>query len=514
MCGILGVYGHSPVAQTLHDGLLLLQHRGQDAAGIMVQDKGKMYQHKGNGLVKDVFQANHLQKLKGSAGIAHVRYPTAGTSHQAEAQPLYVNSPYGVALAHNGNLINSKQLIEQLFNHDRRHINTGSDSEILLNIFAHGLLDKMEVEPGPNQIFNAVKKLHDRVRGSYAVVAMISNIGLVAFRDPYAIRPLSYGKKETAQGTEYMFASESVAFGIAGFKKVRDLKPGEAIFIDKYGELYNKKCCKFAKYRSCIFEYVYFARPDSEIDKVFVHKARMRMGEALAEKIKQQWPDYKIDVVIPVPDTSRTAALELAIKLNVRYREGFIKNRYIGRTFIMPWQKERQKSVRYKLNPLGIEFKNKNVMIVDDSIVRGTTSKQIVQMARDAGAKQVFLVSASPPIRYPNIYGIDMPVPGELIAHNRNIDEICSLIGADRLFYQDLESLIEAVQKGNKYLENFDCSMFDGDYVVEPGAGYLDQIRQQRSEEAKKNEANAADIHIDGADGLNDQGLKVYADHK
>ena len=496
MCGILGIYGHQSVVQSLHEGLLLLQHRGQDAAGIITQEGGRIYQHKGNGLVRDVFQANHISGLKGSIGIAHVRYPTAGTSHRAEAQPLYVNSPHGIALTHNGNLINSEKLITQLFNQDRRHINTGSDSEILLNIFAHALLQQNELIPGPNEIFMAVRQLHLRVRGSYAVVAMIAGVGLVAFRDPYAIRPLIYGVKETAEGTEYMFASESVAFSTSGFQKVRDLKPGEAIFIDSAGDLYAQICHKSSQYRSCIFEYVYFARPDSEIDEVFVHKARMRMGDKLAKKIKQQWPDYKIDVVVPVPDTSRTAALELATKLKVRYREGFIKNRYIGRTFIMPEQKERQKSVRHKLNPLGIEFKNKNVMIVDDSIVRGTTSKQIVQMAREAGAKRVFLVSASPPIRYPNIYGIDMPVPGELIAHNRTIDQICSFIGADVLFYQDLDDLVAAVQKGNPKLRHFDCSMFDGEYVVEPEIGYLEQIRQQRSEESKRQKASEADLYI------------------
>ncbi len=497
MCGILAIYGHQSVAQSLHDGLLLLQHRGQDAAGIITQEGNRIYQHKGNGLVRDVFQANNKLNLKGSIGIAHVRYPTAGTSHRAEAQPLYVNSPYGIALAHNGNLINSEKLITQLFNENRRHINTGSDSEILLNIFAHELLQQ-KLMLGPNEIFEAVKKLHKRVNGSYAVVAMIAGVGIVAFRDPYAIRPLIYGVRETTRGVEHMFASESVAFGTSGFRKVRDLKPGEAIFIDSAGDLYAKVCSESSEYRSCIFEYVYFARPDSEIDEVFVHKARMRMGDKLAKKIKREWPDYKIDVVIPVPDTSRTAALELAIKLKVRYREGFIKNRYIGRTFIMPEQQERQKSVRYKLNPLGIEFKNKNVMIVDDSIVRGTTSKQIVQMAREAGAERVFLVSASPPIRYPNIYGIDMPVPGELIAHNRSVDQICSFVGADGLFYQDLEDLVAAVRKGNPKLKYFDCSMFNGEYVVEPEVGYLDRIRRQRSEESKqeKKKAGEADLYI------------------
>ena len=496
MCGIIGIYGHQSVVQSLHEGLLLLQHRGQDAAGIITQEANRIYQYKGNGLVRDVFQANNISGLKGSIGIAHVRYPTAGTSHQAEAQPLYVNSPYGIALAHNGNLINSEKLIAELFNQNRRHINTGSDSEILLNIFAHALLQQNELMPGPNEIFKAVRQLHSRVRGSYAVVAMIASVGIVAFRDPHAIRPLIYGVKETTKGMEYMFASESVAFSNSGFQKVRDLKPGEAIFIDSAGDLYAKVCHESPKHCSCIFEYVYFSRPDSEIDEVFVHKARMRMGDKLAEKIKQRWPDYKIDVVIPVPDTSRTAALELAMKLKVRYREGFIKNRYIGRTFIMPGQQERQKSVRYKLNPLDIEFKDKNVMIVDDSIVRGTTSKQIVQMAREAGAKRVFLVSASPPIRYQNIYGIDMPVPGELIAHNRTIDQICSFVGADNLFYQDLDDLVVAVQKGNTKLKHFDCSMFNGEYVVEPETGYLEQIRRQRSEESKQEKASEADLHI------------------
>ncbi len=504
MCGILGIYGHQSVVQSLHDGLLLLQHRGQDAAGIITQEGNRIYQHKGNGLVRDVFQTNNKLNLKGSIGIAHVRYPTAGTSHQAEAQPLYVNSPYGIALAHNGNLINSEKLITQLFNEDRRHINTGSDSEILLNIFAHELLQQklmsrqQKLMPGPDEIFQAVKKLHKRVCGSYAVVAMIAGVGIVAFRDPYAIRPLIYGIREMPGGMEYMFASESVAFGTSGFQKVRDLKPGEAIFIDSSSDLYAKVCSESSEYRSCIFEYVYFSRPDSEIDEVFVHKARMRMGDKLAKKIKQQWPDYKIDVVIPVPDTSRTAALELAIKLKVRYREGFIKNRYIGRTFIMPEQQERQKSVRHKLNPLGIEFKDKNVMIVDDSIVRGTTSKQIVQMAREAGAKRVFLVSASPPIRHQNIYGIDMPVPGELIAYNRSVDEVCSFIGADALFYQDLDDLVAAVQKGNPKLKDFECSMFNGEYVVKPETGYLDRIRRQRCEKSKqeKKKSSEADLYI------------------
>lgn len=494
MCGVIAIFSREPVAQYLHDGLVLLQHRGQDAAGIVTCDEGKIYHRKANGLVRDVFHQEHLVSLKGSMGIAHVRYPTAGTSRKAEAQPFYVNSPYGVTLAHNGNLVNSEQLIHELFDQDRRHINTGSDSEILLNILAHELLSRRALMPGPSDIFAAVRRLHSRVRGSYAAVALITGFGLLAFRDPHAIRPLVYGVRETSSGLEYMFASESVALSVAGFELVRDVKPGEAIFIDQDGHLYQKQCADSATYRSCIFEYVYFARPDSKIDEVFVHKARMRMGAHLAKTIKKQWSDHQIDVIIPVPDTSRTAALELAVQLGVRYREGFIKNRYIGRTFIMPWQKERQKSVRQKLNPLETEFKDKNVMIVDDSIVRGTTSTEIVQMARDAGAKKVYLTSASPPVCYPNIYGIDMPVPGELIAHGRSNDEICAMIGADRLFYQDLNSLIDSVKCGNSKLKKFDCSMFDGRYIVQPDTSYLTLLEQKRSDLHKERDADTLDL--------------------
>ena len=494
MCGVLAIFSREPVAQYLHDGLVLLQHRGQDAAGIFTYDQGKIYRRKANGLVRDVFRQEHLENLKGNVGIAHVRYPTAGTSADGEAQPFYVNSPYGITLAHNGNLVNSEQLIKELFNQDRRHINTGSDSEILLNILAHELLGRKSLMPDSVDVFAAVRRLHHRVRGSYAAVALITGFGLLAFRDPNAIRPLVFGIRETATGKEYMVASESVALSVAGFELVRDIEPGEAIFIDQQGQFYNQQCSDSPAYHSCIFEYVYFARPDSKIDKVFVHQARMRMGASLAKKIKKQWPNHQTDVVIPVPDTSRTAALELAVQLGVRYREGFIKNRYIGRTFIMPWQQERQKSVRQKLNPLEIEFKDKNVMIVDDSIVRGTTSKEIVQMARDAGAKKVYLISASPPVCYPNVYGIDMPVPEELIAHGRTQDEICKLIGADQLIYQDLDSLIHSVKYYNPRLREFDCSIFNGHYVVRPGTDYLNLLEQKRCDQSKERDVDTLDL--------------------
>ncbi len=498
MCGILGIHGHTRVSQTLYDGLVLLQHRGQDAAGIVTCGDGRIYQRKGNGLVRDVFDSGHLHGLRGNTGIGHVRYPTAGSGSESEAQPFYVNSPYGIALAHNGNLTNSGRLIAELFDQDRRHINTESDSEILLNVFAHELLNQRSLVPGPREVFNAVSRLHHRCRGAYAGVALLAGFGLLAFRDPHGIRPLIYGVRETAAGPEYLFASESVALKSFGFDIVRDVAPGEAIYIDRDGELYAEQCARSARYHGCIFEYVYFARPDSVIDEVFVHKARMRMGENLADKVKRQWPGHDIDVVIPVPDTSRTAALEFAVRLGLRYREGFIKNRYIGRTFIMPWQTERQKSVRQKLNPLDMEFKDKNVLLVDDSIVRGTTSRQIIQMARDAGARKVYFMSASPPVRHPNIYGIDMPVPGELIAHGRTPRQVCDVIGADRLIYQDLKALVDSVRRGNPALKNFDCSVFDGDYVVEPESGYFDRLERLRGDDADRRDGRGSGLRSVG----------------
>ncbi|MEJ2676896.1 MAG: amidophosphoribosyltransferase, partial [Acidihalobacter sp.] len=465
MCGIIGIVGRSPVNQALYDGLTVLQHRGQDAAGIVTYDQGKLYLRKGNGLVRDVFRARHMQELVGNVGIGHVRYPTAGSSSSAEAQPFYVNSPFGITLGHNGNLINTKALQQELFLQDRRHINTESDSEVLLNVFAQELLRQDPLKLEPENIFNGVGAVHRRCRGAYAVVAMINGYGIVAFRDPYGIRPVVYGMRETSEGPEYMVASESVALVALGFKLIRDLAPGEAIYIDLDGNVHTRQCADNPTYSPCIFEHVYFARPDSILDDVFVHKARMRMGEYLGQKIQREWPDHDIDVVIPIPETSRTSALELAMQLGVKYREGFIKNRYIARTFIMPGQTQRKKSVRQKLNPIEMEFNGKNVLLVDDSIVRGTTSREIVMMARDAGARKVYFASASPPVRYPNIYGIDMPAAHELIAHGRTVDEIAQAIFADKLFYQDLDDLILAVRKGNPKLEQFDTSVFDGSYV-------------------------------------------------
>ncbi|RMG36347.1 MAG: amidophosphoribosyltransferase, partial [Gammaproteobacteria bacterium] len=449
MCGIVGIVGNLPVNQSLYDALQVLQHRGQDAAGIMTcEDNGRLHLRKDNGLARDVFETEHMISLKGSMGIGHVRYPTAGCSSSAEAQPFYVNSPYGIALAHNGNLTNAAQLKEELFRQDRRHINTDSDSEILLNVLAHELSmlnDRLELEAA--DVFQAVRGVHRRCRGGYAAVAMIPNFGVLAFRDPNGIRPAVFGVRETASGPEMMVASESVALDTLGFERVRDIEPGEAVIFTRDGQLLFEQCADHWQRSPCLFEFVYFARPDSIIDDIFVHKARLRMGKKLAKKIERVMDKHDIDVVIPIPDTSRTSAMSLAANLGVRYTEGFIKNRYIGRTFIMPGQATRKKSVRQKLNPIDVEFKGKNVLLVDDSIVRGTTSKQIVQMARDAGAKKVFFASAAPPVRYPNVYGIDMPAASELVAHGRTEDEVCEWIGADALIYQDLDDLIEAVQK-------------------------------------------------------------------
>ncbi|AOV17362.1 amidophosphoribosyltransferase [Acidihalobacter aeolianus] len=484
MCGIIGIVGQSPVNQSLYDGLTVLQHRGQDAAGIVTYHDGRLYLRKGNGLVRDVFRGRHMQELVGNVGIGHVRYPTAGSSSSAEAQPFYVNSPFGITLGHNGNLINTESLKRELFLQDRRHINTESDSEVLLNIFAQELLHQQPLHLEPDHVFHAVAAVHRRCQGAYAVVAMINGHGILAFRDPYGIRPVVYGMRETPDGLEYMVASESVALDALGFKLIRDLAPGEAVYIDLAGHLHSRQCADNAQYSPCIFEYVYFARPDSIIDDVFVHKARMRMGDYLGRKIQREWSDHDIDVVIPIPETSRTSALELAMRLGVKYREGFIKNRYIARTFIMPGQTQRKKSVRQKLNPIGLEFQGKNVLLVDDSIVRGTTSREIVMMARDAGARRVYFASASPPVRYPNIYGIDMPAADELIAHGRTEQEVCEAICADRLFYQDLPDLVRAVQKGNPKLGRFDTAVFDGDYVTGVSRDYLAALERRRGEGA------------------------------
>jgi amidophosphoribosyltransferase len=487
MCGIIGIVGKNPVNQLLYDGLLVLQHRGQDAAGIVTCDGNTFFMHKNNGLVKDVFQTRHMRNLIGNAGIAHVRYPTAGSSNAAEAQPFYVNSPFGIVLGHNGNLTNSEQLKSEMFRQDLRHINTSSDSEVLLNVLAHEIeKTSRNAVLNTDMAFDAVAGVHKRCKGAYAVVAMIANFGLLAFRDPNGIRPLVIGKSETEKGTEYMVASESVAMDVLGFQMVRDVEPGEAVFIDMDGNFFSRQCADDAKLNPCIFEYVYLARPDSVIDGVSVYQTRLDMGKSLADKIKREWADKQIDVVIPIPDTSRPSALQVGLALGLDYREGFIKNRYIGRTFIMPGQALRKKSVRQKLNPIGIEFKGKNVLLVDDSIVRGTTSQQIVQMARDAGANKVYFASAAPPVRFPNVYGIDMPSRDELLATGRSDEEICKEIGADALIYQDLDALIADVKFRNPKIKDFDCSCFDGKYVTgDITEAYLAKIESARADGKK-----------------------------
>ena len=482
MCGIVGVVSHQPVNQLLYDALLLLQHRGQDAAGIATNHSSMFTMHKANGLVRDVFRTRNMRSLMGNSGIGHCRYPTAGSSSEEEAQPFYVNAPFGITLAHNGNLTNWEQLKTEMFKNDRRHINTDSDSEVLLNVLAHEI---QKATTGyslePSTLFQAVTVLNRRVRGGYAAVAQIAGVGLLAFRDPFGIRPLCLGVNETAEGTEYMVASESVALEGMGFRFVRDVLPGEAIFIDMDNKLHAQICADAPKLNPCVFEYVYLARPDSVIDGASVYNTRLKMGEYLADKIKREGLAEGIDVVMPIPDSSRPAAIQLAMRLGVDYREGFIKNRYIGRTFIMPGQAMRKKSVRQKLNAIGDEFKDKVVLLVDDSIVRGTTSREIVQMAREAGAKKVIFASAAPPVLYPNVYGIDMPTRDELIAHGRTLDEICKEITADALVYQDLEDLKKSIADVNPALTEFEASCFDGKYITgDVSAEYLDRIEQAR----------------------------------
>ncbi|MFO7642529.1 MAG: amidophosphoribosyltransferase [Candidatus Competibacteraceae bacterium] len=498
MCGIIGIAGRGPVNQGLFDGLTVLQHRGQDAAGIVTCDAGRLFLRKDNGLVRDVIRTRHMRNLYGTIGIGHVRYPTAGSSDSAEAQPFYVNSPFGITLAHNGNLTNAVQLKDELFRSDLRHINTNSDSEILLNVFAHELQQRSRLAVDTEDIFAAIAAVHRRVRGAYAAVALIVGFGLVAFRDPNGIRPLVFGGRETEDGMEYMVASESVALDVLDFRRIRDVAPGEAILFDLDGRMHARQCAEHPIHSPCIFEFVYLARPDSIIDQVSVHKARLRMGEYLAEKILRVWPEQDIDVVIPIPDTSRTAALQMASILGLKYREGFIKNRYIARTFIMPGQKIRQKSVRQKLNAIDLEFRGKNVLLVDDSIVRGTTSEQIIQMARDAGASKVYFASAAPPVRYPNVYGIDMPASRELIAHGRTEEEIARAIGADYLIFQDLSDLEEAVRRGNPALQRFDASCFNGEYVTgDIDRHYLDCLASERADTIKSERASANNALID-----------------
>ena len=486
MCGIAGIVSTQEVNQELYEALTVLQHRGQDAAGIVTCERDRFHLRKGSGLVRDVFHTRHMMNLRGTMGIGHVRYPTAGCTSSSEAQPFYVNSPYGITLAHNGNLTNAETLKHELFVQDQRHLNTDSDSEVLLNIFAHELHELGKLRIAPEDVFQAVKRVHERCRGAYSVVAMITGFGVLAFRDPHGIRPLVYGERKTEDGTDFMFASENVALDVLGFNTIRNVDPGEAIFIERDGTVHSLQCAKNPVLSPCIFEYVYFARPDSILDDVSVYRARRRMGDKLADKIQRLRPDHDIDVVIPIPDTSRTSALQLANKLGIKYREGFIKNRYIGRTFIMPGQQLRRKSVRQKLNAIGMDFKDRNVLLVDDSIVRGTTSEQIIQMARDAGDRKVYFASAAPPVRYPNVYGIDMPAAHELIAHGRTEAEIEKALGCDWLIYQDLEDLIAAVRRGNPEINEFDTSCFDGHYVTgDVDQAYLDRLSNHRNDTAK-----------------------------
>jgi amidophosphoribosyltransferase len=487
MCGIVGIVGTSPVNQRLYDALTMLQHRGQDAAGIATSLEGELFVHKASGLVRDVFEQQHMLELRGNVGIGHVRYPTAGCDSASEAQPFYVNSPYGICLGHNGNLTNATELAEVLAREDRRHLNTSSDSEVLLNVFASELQRVGTPRVTPADVFAALTALYRRCRGGYAVVAMIVGHGIVGFRDPNGIRPLVLGQRETARGPEWMIASESVALDMLGFRAVRDVAPGEAVYVDELGRLHTQQCVATVRHTPCIFEYVYFARPDTIIDNISVQRARMRMGDRLAEKIRRERPDHDIDVVIPIPDTSRTAALQVAQHLGIKYREGFIKNRYIGRTFIMPGQEERAKSVRRKLNAIDLEFRGKVVLLVDDSIVRGTTSAQIIELAREAGARKVYFASAAPPVRYPNVYGIDMAARSELVANDRSVEEVAHLIGADWLVYQDLDELVHACQHDNAKIVEFDTSCFSGEYVTgDVDARYLERLERERSDDAKQ----------------------------
>ena len=498
MCGVVGIVGSGRVNQQIYDALTVIQHRGQDAAGIMTCDGRRVFLRKDSGLVRDVFDARHMLQLEGNMGLGHVRYPTAGGDNRSEAQPFYVNSPFGLALGHNGNLVNARDLSVELFQDDLRQINTGSDSEVLLNVFAHELMGSVRDRNAMLQtqdIFDAVRRVHRRCRGAYAVVAMIVGYGLVAFRDPYGIRPLVLGERIDGSSRSVMAASESVALDVLGYQSIGDVAPGETVFIRTDGAIERQVCATDAKLAPCLFEHVYLARPDSIMDDVAVYKSRLRMGEKLARHLLNVWPDHDIDVVIPIPDTSRTSALQLANVSGLKYREGFIKNRYIGRTFIMPGQAERQKSVRQKLNAIDLEFRGKNVLLVDDSIVRGTTSKQIIQMAREAGAKKVYFASAAPPVRYANVYGIDMPSRSELVANGRSEDEIGQFIGADRLLYQRLDDLVDAVREGNPAISQVDASCFDGNYITgDVSDDFLESLAGSRNDAAKQKSGESLDV--------------------
>lgn len=492
MCGIVGILGTREVNLRIYDALTILQHRGQDAAGIATAHGRNIHIRKENGLVKDVFRTRHMRDLVGDLGLGHVRYPTAGCSSAAEAQPFALNSPYGIALAHNGTLTNATELRNSLYAADGRHLITNSDSEVLLNVFAKELTGTPVIELTNDHIFNAIRAVHRRCSGAYSVVVMIPEFGMVAFRDPNGIRPLVFGEHRNEIGTEYMVSSESVALDVLGFETTRDVNPGEAVIFRLDGQVTAAQCATKTQLAPCLFEYVYLARPDSIIDGVSVYKSRLRMGDYLAQQIQEQWPEHAIDVVIPVPDTSRSAAIQVAHHLGVKYREGFIKNRYIGRTFIMPGQEIRKKSVRKKLNACDLEFRDKNVLLVDDSIVRGTTCQQIIQMARDAGAKKVYFASAAPAVRYPNVYGIDMPSAPELIAHGKTTEEVCEAIGADKLMYLSLESLHLAVGEGNKAVDAFEDSVFSGSYITgDITPSYLENLAKSRSDHAKQDQADA-----------------------
>ena len=487
MCGVVGVVSQKEVSPLIYDALTILQHRGQDAAGIATSTNNRFFIRKQLGLVRDVVRNQHILNLRGQMGIGHVRYPTAGSEDRELAQPMYVNSPFGISISHNGNLTNHEELKEVLVHKDLRHLNTDSDSEVLLNVFAHELQKQGSVKPGANEIFAAVRALHKRVRGAYSVVIMINGVGIVGFRDPFGIRPLIVGSKDSDLiGKDYMIASESTVLDSLGFETLDDVKAGSAVFISPEGIIETESCINNPVPTPCIFEYVYLARPDAKIDKISVHKSRLRMGEFLAKKIIEEKPNHDIDVVIPIPDSSTTSALQLATTLGVKYREGFVKNRYIGRTFIMPFQEKREKSVRQKLNPIDLEFKDKVVLLVDDSIVRGTTSRQIIEMARASGAKKVYFASAAPPIRYQNVYGIDMAATTELVAHQRSEKEIEEFIKADWLIYQNLDDLIMAAQTGNEEIKQFECSIFDGKYVTDDiDDTYLKNLEELRNDKSK-----------------------------
>ena len=488
MCGVVGLVSKNEVSPSIYEALTVIQHRGQDAAGIATLEEGRLHTRKQIGLVRDVFREKHINELRGQIGIGHVRYPTAGGASREFSQPLYVNSPYGISISHNGNLVNAEQLTKELYKDNYRHLNTSSDSEVILNVFAHELQQASSFNPSPEQIFKAVEKTHLRLQGAYSVLLMISGVGLVGIRDPKGIRPLILGKKDNDLiGSDYMIASESPALSALEFEIEGDLKPGEAVFITLDGEIHRKVCHSKPSKNPCIFEYVYLARPDAVIDGISVMRSRLRMGQKLGKKILETYPDHDIDAVIPIPESSTSSAIEVAKTLNVNYREGFVKNRYIGRTFIMPKQELRKKSVRRKLNPIPFEFKDKNVLLVDDSIVRGTTSREIVEMARSVGAKKVYFASAAPPVRYQNVYGIDMAATAELIAHQRSEEQIADFIGADWLIYQDLDDLIESAKEGNPKISNFETSVFDGDYICgSVTKNYLTNLEIERKDANKK----------------------------